>query len=157
MSLNVQTARSEVTGIADQLRRMYDGLAWHGPALKEILANVSEPQATARPIQNAHNIWELVLHTSSWLRIARERLSATKNRDPSEAENWPAPSGSWPDALAALDRDEHDLEQAILSFPGERLNDPAPGTEPQTYYILLHGAIQHIAYHAGQIAILKKA
>ena len=158
MSSPVQTARQpEIARIADQLRRMYEGPAWHGPALKELLADVTEEQAAARPIDNAHTIWEIVLHTSTWLRVARERLSATQNRDPSEDENWPAVSGSWRDALAALERDQGNLEQAVLSFPEERLNDPAPGTEPQTFYILLHGAIQHIAYHAGQIALLKKS
>ena len=97
-----------------------------------------------------------MLHIGAWLRIARERLSATQTRDHSAEENWPNVTGSWPDALASLDREYHDLQRAILSFPDERLQDSAPASEPQTFYILLHGVIQHIAYHAGQIALLKK-
>jgi uncharacterized damage-inducible protein DinB len=157
MSPTVETARSETARICDQLRRMYDGPAWHGPALKELLTGVTEEQAAARPLRNAHNIWELVLHIATWLRVARDRLSATENRDPSPEENWPPASGAWTDALAALEREQRDLEEAVLGFPDERLNDTAPGTEPQTFYIMLHGAIQHAAYHAGQIAILKKS
>src|ERR1700761_4139533 len=121
MSLHAQTARSETARIADQLRRMYDGPAWHGPALKQLLAGVTEQQAAARPIPSAHTIWELVLHTAAWLRIARERLSATKTRDHTAEENWPVATGSWPDALATLEREQRDLEAAILSFPDERL------------------------------------
>jgi uncharacterized damage-inducible protein DinB len=157
MSSNVQTAQSETARITNQLRRMYDGPAWHGPALMELLTAVTPEQAAARPLPSAHNIWELVLHIATWLRVPRERLSATENRDPAPEENWPPITGSWPDALAVLEREQRDLERAILAFPNERLNDPAPGTEPQTFYIMLHGAIQHVAYHAGQIALLQKS
>ena len=152
----LQAETIETKHIADQLRRIYEGPAWHGPALKELLDGMSEAQAAARPIPQAHSIRELVLHMAAWMRIARERLSATKTRDHTAEENWPRVTGSWSDTLAALDRGYRALDGAIRSFPDERLNDPAPASEPQTFYILLHGAIQHIAYHAGQIALLKK-
>ena len=148
---------TEPARIAEQLRRMYHGPAWHGPALKELLDGVAEGQAASRPLPNAHSIWELVLHITAWVRIGCERLSAAETRDASEAENWPEVTGSWQDALAALDLENREFERAIRAFPEDRLNDPAPGTEPQTYYILLHGVVQHIAYHAGQIGLLKTA
>ena len=136
---------------------MYAGPAWHGPALKQLLDGVTEEQASSRPLPNAHTIWELVLHITTWIRVARERLRATQVVDPTADEDWAAPKDTWSDALAALEAECHDLEGVIRRFPEERLDAPAPGTEPQTFYILLHGAIQHIAYHAGQIAVLKKA
>jgi uncharacterized damage-inducible protein DinB len=151
-----RTSIAETARVADQLHRMYAGPAWHGPSLSEILAGIDEESAARRPIPNAHTIWELVLHITAWIRIGRERLSATQIRDHTDEENWPRMSGSWQDALAMLDREERELESAILSFPAERLDEPAPATDPQTFYILLHGVVQHIAYHAGQIAILKK-
>jgi uncharacterized damage-inducible protein DinB len=157
MPLAQTAAYSEIARIAEQLRRMYDGPAWHGPALKPLLESVTEQQAAAHPVAGAHSIWELVLHIAAWLRIARERLSAAETRDPTDEENWPAPSGSWLHALAALASEQCELESAIRSFRPDRLDAPAPASEPQTFYILLHGAIQHIAYHAGQIALLKKA
>jgi uncharacterized damage-inducible protein DinB len=135
---------------------MYNGPAWHGPALKEVLAGVDEERAKARPIATAHTIWELTLHIATWMRIPRERLTATSARDATDEENWPAMTGSWNGALALLDREESALEQAILAFPENRLQERAPAAEPQSYYVLLHGVVQHIAYHAGQIAILKK-
>jgi uncharacterized damage-inducible protein DinB len=90
------------------------------------------------------------------MRIARERLAATQTRDHTREEDWPAMAGSWQDALAALEREERQLEAAIESFPERRLNEPAPATEPQTFYELLHGVVQHTAYHAGQIVLLEK-
>jgi uncharacterized damage-inducible protein DinB len=147
---------SEAGRIADQLRGVYEGPAWLGPALKPILSDVTQEKAARRPIRNAHTIWELVLHTTAWMRIARERLAATQTRDPTEDEDWPQIVGSWQDALAILEREERQLEEAIASFPDKRLNEPAPASEPQTFYELLHGVVQHTAYHAGQIVILKK-
>jgi uncharacterized damage-inducible protein DinB len=158
MSLDAatKTSAAETARIADQLHRMYAGSAWHGPSLTEILSDINEERAARRPLPTAHTIWELVLHITAWIRIGRERLSATQTRDHTDEENWPRMSGSWQDALALLAREERELENAILSFPADRLNEAAPARDPQTFYILLHGVVQHIAYHAGQIAILKK-
>lgn len=156
MPAHHENASSEVSRIADQLRRVCDGPAWLGPSLKQLLSGVDENLARRRSIEGAHTIWELVLHISAWMRIARERLSASETRDHTAEENWPPMTGSWRDVLAALDRELDQLEQATFAFPSERLDDAVPASEPQTFYILLHGVVQHIAYHAGQIALLKK-
>jgi hypothetical protein len=142
--------------IADQLRRAFKGPAWHGPSLKAILLDVAEDRAALQPRNGAHSIWEIVLHITAWMRIARERLVATAPRHISDDEDWPRPSGSWKDALGLLAAEEHALYEAIQDFPDHRLNDPAPATEPQTYYILLQGVVQHTLYHAGQIILLNK-
>jgi uncharacterized damage-inducible protein DinB len=155
-SQNRKALASETARIADQLKRVYEGKAWLGPALRDILSDIAQEQAARRPIANAHTIWELVLHIAAWMRIGRERLAATKTRDYTEDENWPPMAGSWQDTLAMLEREERQLEHAILKFPDERLNEPAPATEPQTFYELLHGIVQHAAYHGGQIVLLKK-
>ena len=147
---------NETSAIADQLRRVYDSPAWLGPNLKEILSKVTEQKAAQRPIPDAHTIWELVLHITAWLRIARERLSSSEVRDASDQESWPAMNGTWQSALAQLREETVALQQAILAFPADRLDHPAPAAEPQTFYVLLHGVVQHTAYHAGQIALLAK-
>ena len=41
-------------------------------------------------------------------------------------------------------------------FPESRLNEPVPGRE-SAYYVLLHGAIDHALYHAGQMEMLMLA
>jgi hypothetical protein len=95
--------------------------------------------------------------SATWLRIARQRLSATNPTDPSAEENWPAANCPWASAVATLREEVLALEKAVLAFPPERLYERAPASEPQTFYVLLHGVIQHSAYHAGQIALLKAA
>ena len=42
--------RSQATLLAEQLRRAFDGDAWHGPALLELLADIDAPTAAAKPI-----------------------------------------------------------------------------------------------------------
>jgi hypothetical protein len=39
----------------------------------------------------------------------------------------------------------------MLDFPPERLDHIAPAAELQTFYLLLHGVIQHPAYHAASL------
>ena len=146
----------EVSRIADQFRHVCKGGAWFGSSLNEVLSGVDEDIARRRPMEHAHTIWELVLHVTSWIRIARECLAAAEIRGHTAEENWPPITGSWQHTLAILEREVDALEQAILAFSHERLDDDAPAPEPQTYYILLHGVIQHVAYHAGQIAVLQK-
>jgi uncharacterized damage-inducible protein DinB len=147
---------TETERIAEQLRLLNEGKAWLGPSLREILAGIDEHQARKKPIENGHSIWELVLHLTAWFRIARQRFTATETRDCRNAEDWPVPSGPWQSALDALQSEIKSFQQDILALSEARLDQSAPATEPQTFYVLLHGVIQHAAYHAGQIALLKK-
>jgi len=57
--------------LANHIRRTVTGPMWHGPALGELLADVSVDEARIRPIAGAHTIWELVLHVTAWADIAR--------------------------------------------------------------------------------------
>src|ERR1035438_6262552 len=59
-------SRSEASRLADQLRRAFDGSAWHGPALLELLEDVDAATAAAKPLLKVHSIWELVLHIAVW-------------------------------------------------------------------------------------------
>src|SRR6202012_997284 len=118
-----QETPKETNRIAEQLRNFWEGPSWLGPSLKSILSDLDEEHARRRLIASAHTIWELTLHITAWLRIARERLSATQDRDAEQAENWPAMDGSWAEARSSIEKEVFALEQAILGFPEERLTD----------------------------------
>ena len=49
---------TETHRINSQLKRAQEGQAWHGPSLRELLESVTAEQAAARPIPNAHGIWD---------------------------------------------------------------------------------------------------
>jgi uncharacterized damage-inducible protein DinB len=156
---------SEISRIIDELEREYDGDPWHGSPLVAILDGVSASQASARPVASAHSIWELVLHVTAWKNEVRLRLSGAPAGEPKEGD-WPdvgEPSEErWHEALERLRRAQRDLLADIQTLPEAKLL--APTNDPRdrktgagvSYYVLLHGAVQHDVYHAGQIALLKK-
>jgi len=150
---------SEVARIADQLRRSFEGGAWHGPALLEILEGVSARQAAARPIAAAHSIWEIVLHLWAWTGVEIARLAGKIVEEP-EAGDWPAvqdtSEAAWRETLRRLEAAHRELLAAVEQLPESRLEEMAPGRD-HTIYVMLHGQVQHTLYHAGQIAVLKKA
>src|ERR1700688_996474 len=74
--------------IADQLRRAFEGEAWHGDSLFEILTGVTAARAAARPVANAHSIWELVLHVAAWDSAVLRRFDGGAV-ELSDAENFP--------------------------------------------------------------------
>jgi hypothetical protein len=149
----------EIRRLEDQLNRSVRGEAWHGPALQELLRDVSFERAAARPLEDAHGIWEIVLHVTAWIDTAQRRMEGTAV-ELSPAEDWPeiaAPTeAAWKIALDELEAAHEKLRGAIAALDPERLDEPVPG-KPYSFYFLLHGVMQHNLYHAGQIAILKKA
>jgi len=68
----------EVRRIQRQLEHTFNGPAWHGPALLELLADVNAGKAAARPIAGAHSIWELVLHIAAWDKAVARRLAGDR-------------------------------------------------------------------------------
>ncbi len=150
---------SEVARIADQLRRSFEGGAWHGPALLEVLEGVGAGQATARPIADAHSIWEIVLHLWAWTGVEIARLAGGIVEEP-EAGDWPSvhdtSEAAWRETLRRLEAAHRELLAAVEQLPESRLEERAPNRD-HTIYVMLHGQVQHTLYHAGQIAVLKKA
>jgi uncharacterized damage-inducible protein DinB len=151
---------TESERILDQLKRAYEGPAWHGPSVREVLAGVTAAQAHARPLANAHSIWELVHHIAVWEGAGQRRLTGDRAAiDISSPEDWPPADdkseAAWERAKAALDRGHEALVEAIKRVPESRLDQPI-FEGMSTVYVTLHGVIQHDLYHGGQIAMLKK-
>src|SRR6185503_11258356 len=71
---SIEEAMAEISFIVDQLNRAFDGEAWHGPALMEILEGIDGARAAARPVAKAHCIWELVVHLAGWEQVVCRRL-----------------------------------------------------------------------------------
>ncbi len=149
----------ETSRIADQLERAYSGKAWHGPSLRSLLRGISAGQAAQRPIPGAHTIWELVLHATAWDRVVCERIVGGKTTSLPPEENFPVVTDisevAWKKALKELEQQHRTLAAAIRKFPDAKLDGKLGGGD-YSFYITMHGAVQHDLYHAGQIAILKK-
>ena len=149
----------EAAHIADQLERAYSGHAWHGPSLRFVLRGVSAKQAARRASPSAHTIWELVLHITAWDRVVCERILGGKTTQLPKEQNFPTVKHSsptaWKKTLAELDRQHRALVKAMRGFPDRKLHHKLSGGD-YSFYITMHGVVQHDLYHAGQIAVLKK-
>jgi len=150
---------TEIERIVDQLNRAFKGEAWHGPAVMAILEGITPQQAAARPFNGTHNIWEIMLHITAWEQAGRRRLRGERAELP-EAEDWPkvihTNDQAWGQAKETLRQAHEDLCLAVSELDETRLEQPIIEGMSSTY-VTLHGVIQHSLYHAGQIALLKKA
>lgn len=139
-----------------QLNAAYGGPAWHGPSLRELVDGVSEAQARARPVASAHSILEITVHIRAWMDAVSERLAGNA-RELTTEEDWSdVAKTSWPAVLEELAHAESRVCDAVARLKPEDLDKPVPGAR-YSVYALVHGLIQHNLYHAGQIALLKKA
>jgi len=151
---------SEAENIVDQLERAFEGDAWHGSSMSEILGDISSEVAAAHPLPGAHSIWEIVVHTTVWQRTVRERLQGKPIAELPDHEDWPpitdTSCDAWEEALRDLRAEYEALREEALRWRDRNLGDTCEG-QRYTVYQMLHGVIQHDLYHAGQIAVLKKS
>jgi uncharacterized damage-inducible protein DinB len=150
---------NEITRLEEQLRRSFEGEAWHGPSVLDALRDVTPEMACAHPVAAAHSIWELVLHLGGAYRLVLRRLEG-KDAPLTAVEDWPpvpVPTDTdWQDAVHTLRELNRQLRSAVLRFRLEELDEPLVASSPYSAYVQFIGVTQHDLYHAGQIAILKK-
>ena len=149
---------NEAQRIADQLNRAFQGMAWHGPSLKESLEGVTVAQAIARPIAAAHSIWEIVAHIGAWEGVVARRLNG---------ESVAEPAVDFPQAPANASEDDwHSLQTATYQAHTALVVQIAAMTEdelrrriddkPYPAWFMVHGAVSHALYHVGQIVLLTR-
>ncbi len=153
---------TECNRIAYQLASAINGEAWYGDSVRRILEGVSTEEALARPVPNAHSIWELLVHVEAWCNFAFGAMQGTAIPPwpamPKELD-WPPVSDTsemaWKAAVSSFFDNHLRLVEAIKVFRDELLESPVPG-RTYNFYRLFQSATQHAIYHAGQIALLKK-
>jgi hypothetical protein len=149
--------------IAYQLASTMNGEAWYGASLQDVIAGITAAQALAHPIAHAHSIWELLSHLEAWVQFARAAVNGTPIPPwpamPEELD-WPrvnrTDETAWRHAIDSFFATHLKLVEMIQSFGDERLEATVPGRS-YNFYRLFQSVTQHAVYHAGQIAILKKA
>ena len=152
---------TESVRLADQIRRAFEGTAWHGDSVLELLAGVNAKTAAAKPIKGAHSIWELLLHIAAWDDAVRRHIGG-EAVDLSDEQNFPpvkeVSEAAWRQAFESVKQTHNELIKAVAVFPDARLQDPVPGKTENYYnfFYLFSGIVQHEIYHAGQISLLKK-
>src|SRR5262249_46435846 len=119
--------------------------------------------AARRPIPGGHTIWEIVRHLTVWNEVPRRRIDGEPLQDLPAERDWPPAfiettemsEPAWRTALADLEASHAPLHARVRDLSDAQLDDPVAGSDPTLRGMLL-GILQHNAYHAGQIALLKK-
>jgi uncharacterized damage-inducible protein DinB len=150
---------SEIDRILDQMDRAFSGEAWHGPDLKQLLNGISAEDASKHPVPRAHSIWELVNHIAAWNTIVQQKSKGEPVQVTTEVDwppVWEASEVVWKRSLENLAESRTRLRNYVKTVRDDQLDEPVQ-REKYSRYVLLHGLVQHDLYHAGQIAVLKKA
>ena len=121
----------ELAGIIDDLRRGYDGDAWHGPPLRKALEGVTAEVASARPIPGGHSIWEIVVHLASWDDVVARRIEEGRAIEEPDGGNFPpvgdVGAGAWEAARDRLDTEHIRLLRVVSALDAARLGEPVAG------------------------------
>jgi hypothetical protein len=128
---------------------------------EDLLAGITAEKALARRVPSVHDIWELVVHIDVYLRAAFDATQGVPMPKMYGTErDWPIrqddSAGAWASAQCQMFQNAERLAQVIERFDDAKLHNTVPG-RPYDFYYLFHGIVQHSLYHAGQIAMLKKA
>jgi len=158
-SKSVKAAPSRAAFLSDQLNRAYVADPWHGESLKQLLNGVTAAQAAAHPVKGAHSIWELVLHATAWVEIPLCRMDGETINEYTYEQDWPSPDGAneagWKAALQRLDSAFAQAVNRVAKMSDAALDARIPGKDYSAEFQIL-GILQHTAYHAGQMGMLKK-
>jgi len=114
-----------------------------------------------RPEHYPHSAWELVEH----IRLAQADLIAFMQNASYTAPKWPddywpsepAPptATAWDESIAAVRRDRAELK-AIATRPTLDLTATIPWGDGQTYLRTILVAVDHTAYHVGQLIAVRQ-
>ncbi|HSD26042.1 MAG TPA: DinB family protein [Vicinamibacteria bacterium] len=151
-------AAGEAASLAEELRIIARGDAWHGPPLDELLADVSPETAAARPVPGGHTLWELVLHVTGWNDVWASRLEGVDVDEPEDGD-FPAPpeatAEAWADAKERQRVAHERLVARVAALSDADLDARVTGRD-YTVRFMVRGAIRHTVYHSGQIGLLRK-
>jgi len=149
--------------IGTRIVKAVTGPVWHGPAIGELLADVSAAEASARPAAGAHGIAELLRHIVFWCddSLARFAGAGTVLPEPGEGVDWPVVSpgmeeAAWRKLVEGCAASHRRLAEAARLLSPDRLAARVPGRKV-TFEDMLRGVVEHAAYHGGQIAILRRS
>ena len=147
--------------LRDQLAR---ALAWHEAhaTFDDAVGGLAPELRGRRPQGFSHSAWELVEH----LRVAQHDLLDFCRNPKYKEMKWPDdywPRGpepptakAWDESVAAYQRDRLDFE-ALTRDPKIDLDAQIPHGTGQTYAREILLAIDHAAYHVGQLVSVRRA
>ena len=149
----------EAPRILHALRKAYWGPAWHGPSVAEVLKSIDHTTA-GKKMGQGHSIITLVGHMIAWRQFTIKKIQGDVNYEVPKEVNFPSypneiTQADWEKTLQQLEESQKTLEELVASQEEDWLDQSVEGRS-YSFYVLIHGVIQHDLYHTGQIVLLHK-
>ena len=144
--------------IAKQFRDVHFGGNWTSSNLREHLADVTWQQATTQ-VYSFNSIATLVYHMNYYVSAVLKVLQGAP-LDASDKYSFDLSpilcQQDWEKLLDKTWADAEDFASMVEQLPEQKLGDTFSDEKYGNYYRNIHGVIEHIHYHLGQIVLIKK-
>ncbi|MBI5916658.1 MAG: DUF1572 domain-containing protein [Bacteroidetes bacterium] len=144
--------------IAKHFRDAHFGENWTDVNLKETLAGVTWQQATAK-VYTFNTIAVLVFHTNYYVGAVLKVLQGgpLDAHDKYSFDHPPIQSPEdWEKMLDKTWTDAENFASVVEQMPEHQLWEDFSDNKYGNYYRNIHGIIEHLHYHLGQIVLIKK-
>lgn len=144
--------------IAKHVIDVHFGGNWTGVNLTDTLADITWEEATKK-IYSLNTMAALVFHMNYYVDAVLNVLHG-EPLTASDKYSFDIPpihsEDNWKKLLDKTWRQARELADLIDKLPDTRLNETFVDEKYGTYYRNLHGIVEHIHYHLGQIVVIKK-
>ncbi len=146
------------TQIANHLMQAYQGGNWTSVSLKETLEGITWQQAIAQ-VEGLNSLATLLVHCAYYVSVAIKVLS-TGVLEGKDTESFILPpienQQHWEALVEKAFAEAEQLAGLIEKLPDTILGDDYTDAKYGSYYRNLHGMIEHLHYHLGQMVLIKK-
>ena len=144
--------------IAKQFRDANFGGNWTSVNLKDSLSGLTWPQVTTQ-VYSFNTIAILVFHMNYYVGVTMKVLEGGP-LDGHDKYSFDCPAiqsqEDWEKLLEKTWADAESFASLIEQFPEDKLGETFSDEKYGNYYRNLHGIIEHMHYHMGQIVLIKK-
>ena len=144
--------------LAKHLREVHFGGNWTSSNLKDHLSDVSWQQATTQ-VYDFNTLATLTYHVNYYVDAALKVLQGEQlNAKDEYSFNHPLIQSQedWEKLLNKVWHDAEKFARLVEQLPEEKLWEDFTDKKYGIYYRNIHGIIEHMHYHLGQIVLIKK-
>ena len=144
--------------LAKNFRDVLSGGNWTAVNLKDTLADVEWQEATTK-VHSLNTIASLVFHMNYFVSAVLQVLQGEPlNAHDKYSFDLPLilSQQDWEKLLEKTWADAENFAALVEQLPENKLWEDFSDPKYGTYYANIHGIIEHIHYHLGQIVLIKK-
>ncbi|MBK5272002.1 MAG: DinB family protein [Bacteroidia bacterium] len=150
----------EIQSIINDLQVVLNGKPWFDRSVYAILDEIDTTLVYKKPNENSHSLMELLYHMLTWAEFTLKSVekAGKEHMNAIEKMDWrliePAVH-NWEKGLAEFKSVNEKIIDRLQTIDDSLLEETVDFRK-YNFGVLLYGHIQHIIYHLGQIAYVKK-